>query len=696
MKKTLALILSVVMLLALALPAAAAVDAQPTNDAVTVDGKTVEVAVYKINDNNYFKLRDLAQAMSGSGYQFDISFDQDAQKVDIATGKAYTAVGGELSGTAEAPKAVVESPWKLFVDGKEAGASVYNIDGNNYYKLRDLADLIGYGVGYNSYSRTAMILTKEAEAGATVAADAASPTGYTITFVLNDDGYESVVINGNFTFVPVLTEDSDWDFEWIPQMDENGMAIKNEKGKSVVELGRDMSAEKDNIKANTVAVDDGLLPVVVDAYNWSKSYTYDDPSTEAVENVVTSLDHWTKKIDYTMTKVGSQWIISMPLPSGNYTYTYKVTKGGETKTINDPANVEQWWGTKVVPSKTDPGFEDSNDGYRQAFAKLDKSYTSVAYVPFDAEKQVWDWSYIQPVSEKQYEGTVLVDVPYPQRNDIINPEVAQAYKDGLSEDDGHVDFIRTNEKGENEGLLCIYLPAGYDPDRADPYKVVYKSHGGRGCQSVDTDTIRIADNLMASEGWDHSNDFLIVTFNCYASSTNKAWPSWFDWKVLSNITENIIPFIEANYNVGKTEADRAICGYSAGGAVAHYSLLYYSDWFDYFGPWGCGESTTIPGDFNAYVKYIKSYEQYVDSGLQDEHVLLASGFYDVARAGGYTVYGTKDAVQTIRYDHLYRGYMGLRDIVGIKDMAWFNGHGNHDNITGNAACYLFFRDYLWK
>ena len=223
-------------------------------------------------------------------------------------------------------------------------------------------------------------------------------------------------------------------------------------------------------------------------------------------------------------------------------------------------------------------------------------------------------------------------------------------------------------------------------------QVVYWAHGGRGAQDLPKDLIRVADNAME----DGVEDFIIVTFNCYASATDKAWPSWFDWKVLVNLTQNIIPFMEENYNVVKDESGRAICGFSAGGAVSHYALLYYSDWFDYFGIWGCGESTTVPGDFNAYVNYIKSYEDYKDKGLEDETVLIGAGSYDVARAGGYTVDGTKDAVQTIRYDHTYRAYMGLRDVVGIENLQWINGHSNHDGVTSNWAANLFFRDYLWK
>ncbi len=682
MKKRLSLLLCIVMVLAMIVPAAAAADtAQPTQDAVTVDGSKVAVAGYKISDNNYFKLRDLAAAVAGTAYQFDVAFDAAASRVDITTGKAYTHVGGELSGTAAASPAA-ESAWSLYVDGEKADVSVYAIGGNNYYKLRDIGALAGFGVGYNEYSKTARIITeKEIADGVHVDADPASPTGYTVTFVLTDNGYQSVKLNGNFTFVPVITEETDYDNEYIPQMDDKGMAIKGEDGKSVVEVGRSLAEEKENIKADTLLVDDKELPVIYTAYEWSKSVQYG--------GVTTTLDHWTSTVDFEMERdtLTGKWTISMPLPSGAYSYTYQVTTNeGESKSILDPVNQEQWY-TKSVPTEEDKGFEGTNQGYRQAFATLTEKYGSYAYVPFDAEKQVYDWDFLHPVSDKVCEGTRLADVEYKTpTNTETSPEVAQAYKDGLSDATGLVDFIN------DTGYLGIYLPKGYDAKRAEPYKVVYWAHGGRGAQDLPKDLIRVADNAME----DGVEDFIIVTFNCYASATDKAWPSWFDWKVLVNLTQNIIPFMEENYNVVKDESGRAICGFSAGGAVSHYALLYYSDWFDYFGIWGCGESTTVPGDFNAYVNYIKSYEDYKDKGLEDETVLIGAGSYDVARAGGYTVDGTKDAVQTIRYDHTYRAYMGLRDVVGIENLQWINGHSNHDGVTSNWAANLFFRDYLWK
>jgi hypothetical protein len=49
--------------------------AKPTTANVLVNGIAVKFEAYNIGGNNYFKLRDLAMALSGTGKQFDVSWD---------------------------------------------------------------------------------------------------------------------------------------------------------------------------------------------------------------------------------------------------------------------------------------------------------------------------------------------------------------------------------------------------------------------------------------------------------------------------------------------------------------------------------------------------------------------------------------------------------------------------------------------
>ena len=74
----------------------ATVAATPTNDKLSVDGKDATPAAYKINNANYFKLRDVAMLVNGTKAQFSIDYDREKKAIMITTGQPYQPVGGEL------------------------------------------------------------------------------------------------------------------------------------------------------------------------------------------------------------------------------------------------------------------------------------------------------------------------------------------------------------------------------------------------------------------------------------------------------------------------------------------------------------------------------------------------------------------------------------------------------------------------
>ena len=53
-------------------PAALSGAANPSNNSLSVNGQAASTAVYKIDGNNYFKLRDVAALLNGSGKQFNV------------------------------------------------------------------------------------------------------------------------------------------------------------------------------------------------------------------------------------------------------------------------------------------------------------------------------------------------------------------------------------------------------------------------------------------------------------------------------------------------------------------------------------------------------------------------------------------------------------------------------------------------
>lgn len=129
--------------------------AEPTRAKVIVNGKEVSFEAYTIAGSNYFKLRDFAAAVNETGKQFEVSWDSEKNAISLESGKAYTPVGGELT-VSENRVAAEGQPTnsKIYVDGTEVQLTAYNIGGNNYFKLRDLAKAFTIAVTWDGATHT--------------------------------------------------------------------------------------------------------------------------------------------------------------------------------------------------------------------------------------------------------------------------------------------------------------------------------------------------------------------------------------------------------------------------------------------------------------------------------------------------------------------------------------------------------------
>lgn len=160
MKKLLPIILTL-LLVCIAAPYASAANVVASPQNLSVDGVDADCDKYNIDGSNYFKLRDLAQLLSKTDSRFSVAFDAQSNAVTIVSGKEYIPIGGELARGQDQSKTAVVSKQSVLIDGKAAdGLSIYNIGGNNYLKLRDLGDALGFTVDYDADSNTAIVLSK--------------------------------------------------------------------------------------------------------------------------------------------------------------------------------------------------------------------------------------------------------------------------------------------------------------------------------------------------------------------------------------------------------------------------------------------------------------------------------------------------------------------------------------------------------
>lgn len=124
---------------------AAGITAVPNASPVSLDGKAAEIAAYTIDGNNYFKLRDVVALLNGTEANFEVGFDEAANAISLTTKEMYTAIGDELKNTKPtAKKQALYSGQSIALNGKAVSMKAYEIDGYNYFQLRDLGEKLGF------------------------------------------------------------------------------------------------------------------------------------------------------------------------------------------------------------------------------------------------------------------------------------------------------------------------------------------------------------------------------------------------------------------------------------------------------------------------------------------------------------------------------------------------------------------------
>lgn len=219
------------------------------------------------------------------------------------------------------------------------------------------------------------------------------------------------------------------------------------------------------------------------------------------------------------------WTVSLDLPSASYLYQYIVTDAeGNEAEVTDPAN---------VPAVNAMGASQARSQF---------------FVPYDAEKQAEsdDWTFLMPIEDEGARGTL----------------------EWLE-----IEGMAFEGSDTNLQQMMVYLPAGYDAGREEPYKVLYISHGGGGEEGDwfhQGNIHNITDRLVAAGSCE---PFIIVSIDKSKGT---------DEEVTQNLVEYTIPYMEANYNVSTEPEGRALAGLSAGGKLAYVAYVYESDTFGYF------------------------------------------------------------------------------------------------------------------
>lgn len=127
--------------------------ATPTISKLTVNKEAIDLNVYTIDGHNYIKLRDMAQILDGTEKQFEVTWNKEKHTIDLLTQTPYTTVGGELEKSTSDKLKLRFNESQISKDGDDVEFLAYNINDNNYFKLRDIAESFNIGLTWNQKTK---------------------------------------------------------------------------------------------------------------------------------------------------------------------------------------------------------------------------------------------------------------------------------------------------------------------------------------------------------------------------------------------------------------------------------------------------------------------------------------------------------------------------------------------------------------
>jgi enterochelin esterase-like enzyme len=274
--------------------------------------------------------------------------------------------------------------------------------------------------------------------------------------------------------------------------------------------------------------------------------------------------------DLTLDAKTGVWSYTTPMPSGLFTYGFFVNcatpTGAGCAEVSDPHNAPWNSAAGVSTGSVEP--------------------TSQVYVPADRKFGTVDYSWLAP--NKRHGNLVDVSYPSPQSTAPVGSHP-----------------------------LAVYTPPGYQARGKTVYPTLYLSHGAGG-NEVDWSTQGGAGNILDNLIADHQiQPMVVVMTNFNGLSGGTAGYS-------TDVVQNVIPYVEAHYNVSKDADDRAFAGLSAGGSRANDLLFNHTAEFGYYSVMSnAGGGATMTPEQATALKATLGIQ--VGGGLQDPITASTTG-----------------------------------------------------------------------
>jgi len=191
-----------------------------------------------------------------------------------------------------------------------------------------------------------------------------------------------------------------------------------------------------------------------------------------------------------------------------------------------------------------------------------------------------------------YSRSSMVYVPYCAEKSDVDRTVECPKTEGET---GTLEFVAFEENNS----IAVYLPAGYDASREEPYNVLYLSHGAQS-EFLGSE-MRWLNECAGRNIFDNLGiDYIVVSVNNIhngGENLEKGSSGLWDQALIWEAQERIMAYVEANYNAGTEPANRAYAGFSMGGLTTQNVYMAHADAFDYFGIWSMGIGSLVSEDY---------------------------------------------------------------------------------------------------
>jgi len=131
----------------------------PLESSILLNGKNTKFNTYNIEDYTYFKLRDLGVVLNGTSKQFEITWNEEKGIISLFSQQAYTG-SNTTSAKSDVYKLATLTSSPIYLDNNLVTLTTYNIDGSNYFKLRDMAEILDFSLNWDASNNIIVIDTQ--------------------------------------------------------------------------------------------------------------------------------------------------------------------------------------------------------------------------------------------------------------------------------------------------------------------------------------------------------------------------------------------------------------------------------------------------------------------------------------------------------------------------------------------------------